>query len=356
MKKLFFTFILILAAIFLGFLVHKDPGYLLMAYNGWTLETSIWVALVCEIILFLVLYFIIRLIHNTFDLGERWGNWRKKRKHFKMDEKLEQGVYESFSGEWARAEKKFAKASKLNESKAIAFLGAALSAHQEGEHERCERYLDAAKQADPQAEITVLFARAQWLVQRNEWEAVEPILLELKEKAPKNALLSELLHRLDLHNFIRHLQKANGDELEILWRSLSRDYQRDPQFLRAYIESSLRQHHHAEVVSLIEHILKKDWRPELLKYYAQANAIRRQQLITAEKWLKKHGQDPDLLLCVAKLSLAEKFENKAHDYLKTALNIRPSPEVYQALGNVFAALGNEQKAIKYFQMQNEKVH
>lgn len=196
MKKLFFTFFLILLAIFLGFLVHKDPGYVLLAYNGWTLETSIWVALVCGFILFLAIYFLVRLVHHTAELGERWHDWRKRRRHNKMLEKIELGIFDCFSGEWGRGEKKFNKAAALDRSKSLAFLGAAFCAYQKNEFEQCERYLDAARQVDPRCELATLFLRAQIVIQQEDWEAAKTLAQQLKKRARKNKFTLELQDRL----------------------------------------------------------------------------------------------------------------------------------------------------------------
>lgn len=196
MKKLFFTFLLILGAIFLGFLVHKDPGYVLLAYNGWTLETSIWVALASGFILFLALYFLLRLIQNTADLGEVWQRWRKRRRQKKMLEKMELGVLNGFTGEWARAEKKFNQASVLNRGKGIALLGAAFCAYQQSEFESCEHYLDMAKQLDPQCELATLFVRAQIAIQKEDSGAAKMLAQQLKKQARKNKFTLELRDRL----------------------------------------------------------------------------------------------------------------------------------------------------------------
>lgn len=212
MKKLFFIFFLIFFAILIGFFVQKDAGYVLIAYNGWTVETSLWIAVLAAILLFFLVYFLLRLVHKTMGLGERWKMWRNKRRHHKMHEKIEQGIFRAIEGEWADAEKQFKKAAELNSGPIVAYLGAAMSANQEGAYERCEEYLKAAERADPESERALLFARAQFCIQRQDWDSAEKFLLLLKEKTPRNKLVLTLLEKIYLEKRdwekVRQLQKS----------------------------------------------------------------------------------------------------------------------------------------------------
>jgi HemY protein len=213
MKKLFVTFLLILCAIVIGFFVQKDPGYVLLSYNGWTIETSLWVALASFIIVFLLVYFVVRLIRNTANLDIRWHNWRTKRRHFKMHEKNELAIYQAIAGDWATAEKNFVKAAKLNGSQVISYLGAAFSANRDGGQDRCEEYLHAALQADPESEETIQLARAQLRVASEQWNSAEIILEDLHQKSPKNKLILGLLYQT-------YIGQENKEKLQALLPAL----------------------------------------------------------------------------------------------------------------------------------------
>lgn len=197
MSKLFFTFIIILFAIAIGFIVQKDPGYVLLAYNGWTLETSIWVAALSALLIFFLIYFLLRLLHHIFNLDLRWRNWWQKRRHHKMHEKMELGIYQSLQGKWAKAEKKFVRAVRLDNNRVIAYLGAAYCANQVGAIDRRDEYLNSAKQAEPELSAIVEWAQARLLLQSHDWVEAEKVLLQIKEKEPKNKIILQLLKEIE---------------------------------------------------------------------------------------------------------------------------------------------------------------
>ena len=77
MKKLFLLFIVLFIAIGLGYLIHQDPGYVMVSYNHWVIATSLWVAIAILIIAFFVLYFFLRTIITVFDIPDKLRRHRK---------------------------------------------------------------------------------------------------------------------------------------------------------------------------------------------------------------------------------------------------------------------------------------
>ena len=77
--KWWFVALIVIIAVAVGTGVSRDPGYLLIAYGEYQLETSVWVALV----FLLVAIFGVRLGQSffmaLFGLGARWGQWRQNR-------------------------------------------------------------------------------------------------------------------------------------------------------------------------------------------------------------------------------------------------------------------------------------
>lgn len=77
MKKLFLLFIVLLMAIGLGFLIHKDPGYAMVSYNHWVIATSIWVAGGCVLLAFIIFYFLMRFIITIFTIPKMLARRRQ---------------------------------------------------------------------------------------------------------------------------------------------------------------------------------------------------------------------------------------------------------------------------------------
>ena len=90
MKKLLSLFIVLLIAIGLGFLIHKDPGYVMVSYDHWVIATSIWVAVACCLLGFVIFYFFLRLFINLFAIPKKlkrrrqWRNAKKYRKYMML--------------------------------------------------------------------------------------------------------------------------------------------------------------------------------------------------------------------------------------------------------------------------------
>lgn len=52
MIRILIIFIVLLASVWLGIQLNRDPGYILIAINQWTIETTLWVAIIGVILAF----------------------------------------------------------------------------------------------------------------------------------------------------------------------------------------------------------------------------------------------------------------------------------------------------------------
>jgi len=97
---------------------------------------------------------------------------------------------------------------------------------------------------------------------------------------------------------------------------------------------------HAKAEKELATDLRREWRPRLVRLFGIVEGIDPpRQLKKAENWLKKHGEDPDLLLAAARLCLRNELWGKARSYLETVISIRPTPEAYQDYGSLLTQLG-----------------
>jgi uncharacterized protein HemY len=85
MMRLLFAFILLLGSVYLGMQLHVYPGYLLVAFHHWTIETTLPFALLVLIILFLLLHGIWILIHKLAHIPSSWERyWERRRAQKKL--------------------------------------------------------------------------------------------------------------------------------------------------------------------------------------------------------------------------------------------------------------------------------
>ena len=71
MRKIF---AIVLVALLLGVgvvaLIETDPGYVLVAYGNYTMETSLWVGLLLLLLLTFLIYALLRLVYRLVS-GQR---------------------------------------------------------------------------------------------------------------------------------------------------------------------------------------------------------------------------------------------------------------------------------------------
>ena len=73
-------FLLLLGSVWLGVQLHNDPGYVLVALNHWTVEVTVWTALITILTLFFILHLFLLSLSWVIHLPERWKHWLAKRR------------------------------------------------------------------------------------------------------------------------------------------------------------------------------------------------------------------------------------------------------------------------------------
>ena len=75
MKRLAAALILLLAAVGVGLVARDDPGYVVIGYGPWTVETTLALVIVALLTGFLVLYYLIRVTANAWLVPRRMRAW-----------------------------------------------------------------------------------------------------------------------------------------------------------------------------------------------------------------------------------------------------------------------------------------
>ena len=383
MRYLIFGFILLLLAIGLGLEMAQDTGYVLFVYNHWSVETSLWVAVVSCLVLFIVLYIIFRVLGQTFRISKKIRRWKKMRRYRHAKQLTDIGLCELAEGNWHVAEHTLIKASKMTKRPLINYLAAARAAQAQQAYERRDNYLRKAHLTTKNANIAVGLTQAQLQIAAHQWEQALATLTHLNHTDPHHLYILQLLksvyHQL---NDWEHLQKmlpslrkhhvfsqeellaleqkiylallhsANHKstaELLEIWNTLPRRWQQDIILIRAYTQYLIQHHEETKAIPMIETVLKKEWDAILVHYYGQMHGdTPAKQLITAETWLKKYPKEPELLLCLGRLSRREKFWGKARDYIDACITLSPSRAAYEQLGHVLEALDDKTAALEAY--------
>ena len=384
MKKLIFGFIILLIAVGLGFLIHKDPGYLLISYANWRIETSLWVAVIAIILTFLILYFLIRLIHQTTTLSHKFKRWSQLRNERKARTMTNQGLCELAEGNWQHAETKLSKAATNSNTPLINYLAAARAAQEQAAYDRRDDYLRKAHETTTGTALAVGLTQAQLQINSKQWEQALATLKHLNQITPHHKYVLKLLKRtyLELQDWsqllmllpaltkykvlstseLNHLEEkvylallknaarsSDNQALETIWDKIPKNWKSHPPIVTIYTGTLIERNQDATAIIVIEQALKKNWDPSLVKNYGLATSDNNaKQLSNAEGWLKKHPKEAELLLTLGQLSMRGKFWGKAREYLEESIAIAPRPETYQTLGQLLETLGDQNAALEHY--------
>ena len=106
---------------------------------------------------------------------------------------------------------------------------------------------------------------------------------------------------------------------------------------------------HDTAAKAIESALKHEWHGSLLREYGYVESNdNARQLAAAERWLVDRPEDPQLLLCLGRLSARDKLWGKARDYFESSYRLERSAEVCAELGRLLTGLGEPKVAAAYF--------
>ena len=132
--------------LYLGDRVKADPGYVLFAYGGFTIEMSLWAFIILFIAVTVVLWIVFGLSSalGRLPLGvfRAWGRMR----HQKADSRLIEGALWLRRDEPARALAVLKKDASSESLPALHWLLASEAARRLEELDESERYLEAAEQ------------------------------------------------------------------------------------------------------------------------------------------------------------------------------------------------------------------
>lgn len=381
MRKLLIAFILILLAIWLGFLIHKDSGYVMVAYDGYTIETSLWFTVICLAVLFWVIYMLLRFTKNTRRLGGKYQKWDKQRKYEKARDLTNQGLCDLAEGHWQEAQANLTKAAKHHPNPLINHLAAARAAHSAKNYDARDEHLRHAHKTTKGSEVAVGLTQATLQIEGRQWEQALATLDHLNQIAPNHKHILKLLAKvymelkdwlqlqqlfpslkrakifdeLELENLdkqihmglLNHAAKLGDcEQLHIFWDNFPKKWRNDSQLLKLYTDYLIKAHDTNYAAELISKCLKKRWDVELVNNFglAPADDINK-QITMAEQWLEKHPGEPELLLCLGRLCLRGKFYPRAEHVLEACVAALPVPAAYRALGQALEAQGKPEAAL-----------
>lgn len=386
MGRLFLVALLALVAgVGIVALIETEPGYLLIAYGGYTVESSFWVGIVVIAAAVLTLYALLRFLHRLIASPASVLNWASERRLRQSSRLTSRGLINFIEGNWNRARRQLLRGAKFSEAPLLNYLMAARASYRLQETDAMRQHLAAAANSDLDAGIAVDLTQAELQLQAAQYEDALTTLTRAEKNARRHpyvlhllcraheglgnaeavvALLPELRkHRMrsaqEVDNLEERVHRAlldeaaadeDGETLQARWKKMPQRLRDDARIRLRYYEALLACGETALVEKTVLKTLRRSWDAELVGLYGRIprEGGAQKALATAEGWLKQRSEDPDLLLCLGRIALQERLWQKARDYLERSHKLRPSEEACLELGRLLAAAGEHAAAAQAF--------
>ena len=384
MRKLLFLLVIMMAiGGVLGLLMRQDSGYVLIAYNGVTIETSLWVLITAMVITLFVMSWIKRilfiLLRPSNSLAKVTGNLAQKR----ASRNTIRGMLELVGGNWNKAEKLLTNSAEKVPYPLINYISAAYAASEQDEPERSKALLRLAHQSTPEAEFAIGFAQSQIQIKQQHYEGALASLLRLQKLKPKHkqvlkmlvtvytqlkdwdALLSltptlkkdgifdddnmlelernaflALLDKIKFRNKLGQNKNELVAEVESLWNKLD-TLSQDDRMRQLYAQTLIHFGDDTKAESFIRHSLNHKWSEELIYEYGNIKQDNIKKLLSnCENWLKKEPASANLYLVCGRLSQSMMLWGKARDYYEQALSLNTQSEALAELSRLLKAMGD----------------
>lgn len=137
--------LIILVALTLAELGREDPGYVLINYSGYVIETSILVLIIAGLVLTMAVALI------SYFVKPFWNRLKPIPSHPRQEKAIalfNEGMLALSDGDWPSARKRLGKLPKSHSLSLISTLGAARAAYELGKTAEAQSYLDQAKSID----------------------------------------------------------------------------------------------------------------------------------------------------------------------------------------------------------------
>jgi HemY protein len=387
MRLAIWSILLAAVAVGIALLARQSTGYVVIVAAPYRIELSLNLLVFLVIVGYFAFYFLTRLVASLLAIPARVRAYREERARSRLRQALDDALLAFFQGRYASAEKSAATALTGDETKGVAAIIAARSAHELGRFSEREQFLDQAKGAAPAVDQARLTTLADLLVSQGRHEEALAVLKELSARDSRNLRLLRLKLQAEqatrdwdevlatisalaklggigpaeaaaarraahLGNLNRKAQDAQA--LSAYWKQLPQEMRLDPSVAATAARYQLALGGNAEAQSIIEASLEREWSASLVALYGEAageNAL--PQIERAENWLRAHARDPALLLALGKLCMRQELWGKAQSYIEASLALEPTHDGHMTLAALMERIGRPQDAVRHFRRSAE---
>lgn len=379
--------LVVAAAAALGMAIAQNAGYVLVAYQGFRFEASLWATLGLIAVIWAGFYglrFLLGLLLGSIGMVNPWSG-RNRTRRVRLS--AEQGFLDLQEGRWARAQRHLRRAAEGSEQPLMYYLGAARAAQQLGQSEEADVLLERALDSQPKAELAVALAHAELQIARGDGAAALETLQAMHKRYPghhqvlrelaqlyrdrndysalldllpqlrkSKALETQQLAALELHTWQGRLDAAAQEganpvqALQTAWQQISTTLRQQPELLLSYTEKLHRFGADDEVEGLLRKAIKLNYDARLVRLYGLLRSKDSlKQLQVAEGWLMQQPKDPQLLLSLGRLCLGCALWGKARDYFEASVVLQADAESCAELARLLGRMGDIERSNQLFE-------
>ena len=374
-KSLLYLLIVIVVAGVLGTLAANDPGYVLVSYDGMSLQTGLWVFLGAIGLLVFSLWLLGKLLRGLFGTTKRIQAWRLDRQRGKSIEHTNRGLLLLQEGNANRAKKFLTSGIKHQPQPVVNYLHLARAANESDKADEREKYLRLAMESDPSAKVAIAMTRAELATERQDWQACldalgdvpvnqrsltlkKDALLALNKWNSLEKLLPQLKKMLDAEAYsslekrmvleVFEAENSSDEKRLAIYRGAAESVRLDLDVLLSLCQNM---RYETEAEAIVRRVLKKTWLPELVEEYGQlGKETLNKRLKTVQGWQKQHPVDASLEYCLGLLLEAKDQKDAAQQAYEAAVEHGGHRGASRQLANLHAFAGDHQKSNEYLNM------
>lgn len=199
MKRLIIFFALLLLTAFAGVAISKHSGYVLIAYDNTTIETTLWIPLLALFLLLIIAYILLRVSNDIGYLTQKIGDYLQHHRQTKIQRAFNEGLQKLLLGEWVKAEKILSdniaiitseqRRKQRPEAETVSallsnYLAAAYAANKQHNYVQRDNYLNVVQQlyhGDSRGLFTIAICRVRLLLQSKQDEEAFTLLCYLQQ-------------------------------------------------------------------------------------------------------------------------------------------------------------------------------
>lgn len=387
--RIFLFIALLFSGAILGHYMLQGSGYILISFQQWVVETSLWVFVLLLAAAILILYGSIHFFTSLMSTPDAIKGWTEKRGINKAVGKTVRGLIYLAEGDFKNSEKSLMAGAHGN-GKIINYLAAARAAQLAGNFERSDELMAEAANSTKGAELAVGLQQAQLQLEREQFEQCLATCLRLKKQFPKHQYVTkmlmkahmalndwqavlEILPQINKHKLLGNKEstkleiKAYGKLIEHMIRSRDSS-SKDPKALldvwnsipkstlkhldfaplaHAFTEHLIQLGAHEEAENQLRSILPHHFTEDLISLYGWVKGSNpRRQMLFAQDLLKQRPNDAGLLLALGRICMLNNEFTQAQEYFEASLAQKNSAETRSELSRLYLAKHEDEKALE----------